>query len=157
MPSQINNFISEDNNLIIIVDGIRFYEFRDLTPRDVLWIDHQFESDNEFDDKEKFKDSLNFLAKLLKRLIVYANSDIFLEDWKDFIKINKIVQENIMSSRLGWHDFLGFVFAAGNKSFIGIPSFIDLPLTQILDMYDVLMEYFEQQKSMMDEAEGRVR
>lgn len=156
MPSQVRNFISERNTLIITVDGVRFYEFRDLTPRDVLWIDHQFEMDTLM-DKEQFKDSLAFLSKLLRKIVITSNADILEEEWQVFVEINNIVQENIMTSRLGWYDFLGFVFAAGNKSFAGISGMMDLSLTNILDMYDVLMDYFEQQKAMMDEQEGRVR
>ena len=153
----VRSYVSEDNTLIIIVDDVRFYEFRDLTPRDVLWIDHQFESDHEVLEKEKFKESLSFLTNLVQRIIINTNADIMKEDWFVFMEINTMVQENIMATRLGWYDFLGFVFAAGNKSFAAIQNYMDLPLSNIVDMYDVLLDYFEQQKAMMDDAEGRVR
>lgn len=142
---------------MVIIDDERFYEFRDLTPRDLLWIDHQYESDQEFFTEETFKESLKFLLKAVSRCVIKTNYDLYEEEWSTFVEINKLVQENIMSSRLSWQDFLGFCFVSGNKSFSGISSYMDMSLTNILDMHDVIMEYYEQQKKMMDDAEGRVR
>lgn len=156
-PPKISSFVTENNTLLIIIDGLRYYEFRDLTPRDVLWIDHQFEADREFFTNEKFKESLSFLIKILNKCLIYSNANLEEEDWPAFVEINKLVQENIMTSRLGWYDFLGFVFAAGNKSFAGLQDYMDMSLTNVIDMHDIMMDFFEQQKQMMDDAEGRVR
>ena len=156
-PPKIKHFITESNTLLIVINDAKYYEFRDLTPRDVLWIDHLYEADREYFTNESFKESLNFLLKVLKKCLISSNSDIAKEEWSIFIEINKLVQENIMTSRLGWYDFLGFCFAAGNKSFKGIEDYMDLSLTNIIDMHDVMLDFFEQQKKMMDDAEGRVR
>lgn len=154
--SHVKSFITEENNLLVIVDGVRFYEFRDLTPTDILWIDHQSQFDTDL-DVEEYVNTLSFLNKILKRLLISYNSNIENEEWRTFITINKEVQDNIFTNRIDWFDFLGFVFAAGNKSFVNYKSMMDIPMTNIRDMNDTMREFFEEQKRMMDEAEGRVR
>ena len=128
---KIKHFITEQNTLLVIIDDERYYEFRDLTPQDLIWIDHQYESDQEFFTEKSFKDSLKFLIKAISRCIVATNYDLYEEEWQVFVEINKLVQENIMTARLSWHDFLGFCFAAGNKSYAGMSSYMNMSMTKI--------------------------
>ena len=154
--SHVVSYVTESNNLLVVVDGVRFYEFRDLTPKDILWIDHQSQADNDA-GTEEYVNTLSFLSKALKLLLVCYNADLNCEEWQTFIAINKEVQENIFTNRIDWFDFLGFVFASGNKSFTTLKTLMDFPMTNIRDMNDTMREFFEEQKRMMDEAEGRVR
>ena len=154
--SKVVSYITDDNTLLVVVDEQRFYEFRDLTAKDILWIDHLSQADNGL-DIEDYINTLAFLLQALRRMLINFNADIENEEWKTFIAINKEVQKNIFTNRIDWFDFLGFVFAAGNKSFSAFAPLLDVPLTNIRDMNDTIRDYYEEQKRMMDAAEGRVR
>lgn len=157
MPQQepqdkVKDFITKDGTFLVIVEGERFYEFRDLTPRDLMWIDFSNEADN--NDYEQFIDSLGFLVCLSKRLIICSNAELEQEDWHTFIDISKRVQENVLAQCIPWKSFLGLVFAMGHKSFSSLEQYLDMPMTHIMDMQQVLIEYYEAQAAAMDEAQG---
>ena len=158
MPQQepqdkVKDFITKDGTFLVIVEGERFYEFRDLTPSDLLWINKNEHSDKteDFDD---YINSLGFLVMLSKRLIICCNSEIEQEDWHIFLDISKRVQENVLAQCIPWENFLELAFAFGHKSFSCLNGLMDLPMTTVLDMQQTLVDFYERQAAALDAAQG---
>jgi hypothetical protein len=147
----VKSFITENNTLLVTVDNLRFYEFRDLTPRDVLWIDHINESDMYLED---FTQSLTFLSQIIDRVTIFASHDLQSEDWKVYIEITDLVQEYVLANRVVWKDFLSLVFASGHKSFNSYHFMMDLPLQIIHDFQQIIVEFYEQQQRLINESKG---
>ena len=147
----IKSYVTETNTLLIVIDGKTWYEFRDITPRDIQWIDFQNEATQDLKD---FIKSLNFTVEFTKRLIISCNHDIEKEDWITYVEISKILQENLVANLLTWQDFLSLCFAAGNKSFSNMHFMMDMNITNVIDIHDTIVEYYKMQEKMMDEAKG---
>lgn len=147
----VKKFVTKQNTLLITVDNKRYYEFRDLTARDILWMDFLGEADLAEDN---FQESLSFLMEIVDRLLISANSSIENEEWRNFVEISRLLQEYVLANRLDWKSFLQLVFAAGHKTFIPYEMMMDLSLTIIHDFHQTIIEFYEQQQRMMDEAKG---
>lgn len=145
----ITSHITETNTLIIVIDKLRIYEFRDITPRDMLYIHElKFKFDDLSSDLDYTK-SLDFLFKICNKLLIYSNASLEDELWSTFININKLIQELIMVNRLDWLDYLGFMFSSHNKSFIGLHQSMDTPAPIIIDCYDTMIKFYEMQEKLM--------
>lgn len=146
----ITNHITDKNTLVIIIDRLRIYEFRDITPRDMLYIHElKFKFEDLNSNGKDYTNSLDFLFKVCNKLLLYSNASLENELWTTFIEINKIIQELIMTNRLDWLDYLGFMFSSHNKSFIGLHQFMDIPAPIIMDCYDTMVKFYEMQEKLM--------
>lgn len=152
--TKIQQFITKENNLLVIIDSSHIYEFRDLTPRDLLWLEHQKVGSSLFD---KPLETIDILYRLMERLLVRNTHVLENEPWSVFIEINKIMQEQIYADRVSWDTLLAMMFAAGNKSIMPLQIVLDLPLTISHDIAHIVNEFYTKQQEMLDEAQGVIR
>lgn len=144
----VQEFITDRNTLLVTVDNTRVYEFRDITPRDMLYI-HELGYKYEARDAENYLQSLSFLMDVCKRLLIFSITELENEYWQDFLEINRYLQTLIMVNRLDWMGFLGFIFSSHNKSFSGLHDFMDVPAPIVMDCYDTMVKFFEMQEAAM--------
>lgn len=128
---------------------LRSYEFRDLTPLDLKWLDNVLADD-------KYSKTIEFLLTLSQKLLI-SGGDLEDEYWPEYCAILDLLGTHVISQRIKWYDFLEFAFTAGKKSFSCLEYLETQPMTVIWDLIHTVQGYYEKEQQAMDSAKGVMR